>query len=79
MLQGTPLGGLCGPSARFVQEMHGFVPSRAENSGFCNGKWASAGWSGAVLPRVTSHFVQQFVLVGEYKGSIRDFWWVTLR
>ena len=70
------MGGLCGPSVRFVHEMHGFVPSRDENSGFCNGKWASTGWSGAVRPRVSSVFVQQFVLIGEYKGLIRDLFWV---
>ena len=76
MHQRTPLGGLGGPSVRFVQEMHGFVPSRDENSGFCNGKWAPAGRRDPIAPRVSSHFVQQFVLFGEEERLIRDLFWV---
>ena len=68
--------GLCGPSVRFVQEMHGFVASRDENSGFCNGKWAPEGRPGPILPRVSSHFVQQFVLVGKQEQPVRGLFWI---
>ena len=57
----SPHGVPCGPSVRFVQEMHGFVCSRDENSGFCNGKWAPVGSRVTIRPPGNLRFVWGFV------------------
>ena len=68
------MGGACGPSARFPKEKHGFVPSRDETSGFCNGKWASSGRRLPIGPRVSSRLYGDLQHSGEARGglAVRD-------